>query len=216
MRFGFGWRLEGAREVRRLYARIRGESNAAVLLCANHLTMLDSFVIAWALASPWWLVVHYASLPWNTPDREHFASTWWKRALVYVMKCIPVERGGDRRAIGAVLDRLVYLLERGDVALVFPEGGRSRSGRVDAEATTYGSGRVVKALPGCRVLCLYLRGRGQHSWSSRPAFGERFALSAEVIEPKTDQRGLRGSLDISRQILARLEQMERRHFDGGQ
>lgn len=214
MRWGFRWKIEGAEPVRREFARVRTESDAPLLVCANHLTMLDSFVIAWALAEPGTYLRHYSWLPWNTPDRGNFASTWWKGSLVYLMKCIPVSRGGDRRAVGQVLKRLVHLMARGEVALVFPEGGRSRTGHVDAEAVTYGVGRVVKALPGCRVLCVYLRGAGQRSWSTRPATGERFDVAVECIEPKTDQRGLRGNLDISGQILSQLARMERRVLDG--
>jgi 1-acyl-sn-glycerol-3-phosphate acyltransferase len=214
MKFGFGWRIEGMAEARRVFARVRGESRAPLLVCGNHLTMLDSFLIAWALAGPAAYVRDYGALPWNTPERENFASTWWKRTLVYLMKCVPVERGGDRRAVGAVLNKLIHLMERGEVALVFPEGGRSRSSRVDTDAVTYGVGRIVKALPGCRVVCVYLRGEDQESWSGTPKRGERFRVQAESFEPKTDQRGMRGSLDISRQILTRLAEMERRHFDG--
>lgn len=214
MKLGFGWRMEGMDESRRVFAGARQASRGPILVCANHLTMLDSFIIAWALAGTSHYLRDYGSLPWNTPERENFASTWWKRALVYLMKCVPVERGGDRRAVGAVLRKLIYLMGRGEVALVFPEGGRSRVSRVDTEAVTYGVGRVVKALPGCRVVCVYLRGEGQETWSSAPRRGERFHVQAQVFEPKSDQRGMRGSLDISHQILSRLAEMERRHFDG--
>jgi 1-acyl-sn-glycerol-3-phosphate acyltransferase len=216
MRVYFRWRIDGAQEVRRTLAKLRRESRAPLLVCANHLTMFDSFVIASALGSPWSYVRDFGALPWNTPEQQHFASTWWKRALVYLMKCVPVQRGGDRREVGVVLAKLVHLMRQGEVALVFPEGGRSRTGRVDTDAVTYGVGRIVKALPGCRVLCVYLRGEGQKSWSDIPARGERFRAAAEAFEPKTDQRGLRGSLDIARQILGRLADMERRTFDGGE
>ncbi|HJO23564.1 MAG: lysophospholipid acyltransferase family protein [Myxococcota bacterium] len=213
MRFVFRWRIEGMQQARRTYAHIRRDPTTPVVICANHLTMLDSGAIAWALASPWQHVTHYTSLPWNTPARENFASTWWKQALIWVMKSLPVERGGDRRAVGAVLKRLVYLTGRGDVALIFPEGGRSRTGRVNTQAVTYGIGRIVKTYPGCQVVCVYLRGAAQETWTTRPAFGETLRISVECFEPKTDKRGLRGSVDISSQILKRLDAMEREHFD---
>ncbi len=214
MKFGFRWRLEGMEETRRVFARLRQDSTSPILVCGNHLTMLDSAIIAWALAGPAHYLRDYASLPWNTPERDNFASTWWKRVAVYLIKCVPIERGGDRRAVGAVLNKLVWLMKRGEVALVFPEGGRSRTGRVDTEAVTYGVGRIVKALPGCRVVCVYLRGESQESWSALPRRGDRFRIQAEAFEPKTDQKGMRGSLDINRQILTRLAEMEQRHFDG--
>ena len=176
--------------------------------------MVDSFPIVLTLGSPWWYVTHFASLPWNTPERENFAGTWWKRALVYVMKCIPVARGGDRREIGRVLAKVTHLLGRGEVALIFPEGGRSRTGRVDTEATTYGAGRIVKALPGCRVLCVYLRGEQQETWSNLPRRGERIRVQTQLLEPQTEHRGVRGSLDVTRQILACLAEMEAKHFEG--
>ncbi len=216
MRFALRWRIEGVRELRREYRRLRHESVAPLLICANHLTMADSFLVAWALGSPLWYAFHYASLPWNTPERTNFAHSMWSRVLLYLMKCVPVTRGGDRGAVAGVFARIKYLMSRGEVALIFPEGGRSRTGRVDAGATTYGVGRIVKALPGCRVLCVYLRGERQQSWSDRPVRGDRFRVAISSLEPKSERSGLRGSIEIARQILARLAEMERRYFDDRQ
>ena len=216
LRWRYGWRILDAGAARREFRRLRRESPAPLLVCANHLTMVDSFLIAIALASPWWYVAHYAALPWNTPERDNFSRTWWLRIATWVMKCIPVERGGDRREIGRVFERFSYILSRGDVGLIFPEGGRSRSGRVDATASTYGVGRVVKALPGCRVLCVYLRGEGQTTYTDSPARGERFRLVFASLEPKTEHGGMRGSLAITKQILARLAALEKDWFDARQ
>jgi 1-acyl-sn-glycerol-3-phosphate acyltransferase len=214
MRFGFGWRIEGAKAARREFLRLRRQSTSPLLVCANHLTMLDSFLIAWALAPASWYLRHYASLPWNTPERVHFARTRAMRALIYVMKCIPVLRGGDRGEVGRVLARVAWLLSRGEVALVFPEGGRSRTGRVDTAAATYGVGRLLKEVPGCRVLCVYLRGEGQEGYTAAPARGERFRVQLACLEPKSTHAGLRGSLELSGQILRCLAELERRHFEG--
>jgi len=214
LRLGMGWRIEGAREARERFRKLRRGSAGGLLVCANHLTMVDSAVIAWALAPAWWYVLHYGSVPWNTPERENFARTWTMRALVWVMKCIPVRRGGDRREVGRVLARFTWLLSRGETGLMFPEGGRSRTARVDTTASTYGVGRIVRALPGTRVLCVYLRGERQETWSDLPARGERFHLRVCELEPKSERSGLRGSLEVSRQVLAKLAEMEREHFDG--
>jgi hypothetical protein len=43
--------------------------------------------------------------------------------------------------------------------------------------------------------------------------GEHFQGLLSVIEPKSDQRGLRGSLDIAQQITRRLVEMEQEYFD---
>jgi len=216
LRWRYGWRILDAGAARREFRRLRRESRAPLLVCANHLTMVDSFLIAIALASPWWYVAHFAALPWNAPERDNFSRTWWLRIAIYVMKCIPVERGGNRREIGRVFESFSYLLSRGDVGLIFPEGGRSRSGRVDVGATTYGVGRVVKALPGCRVLCVYLRGEGQTTYTDSPARGERFRVRFASLEPKAEHGGMRGSLAISKQVLARLAALETEWFDARQ
>lgn len=208
MAFGLGWRIENARALRDRYRRLRAESRAPLLLCANHLTLVDSFLVAWALGSPLWYLGHYASLPWNVPEERNFAASWWSRALVYVMKCLPIRRAGDRKEAALVLARLAHRLRKGDVGLVFPEGGRSRSGRVEPDAAAYGVGRLVKAVPGCGVLCVYLRGVRQASWSDLPARGERFRAELSLLEPKSDAAGLRGSLEIARQIVGRLVEME--------
>jgi 1-acyl-sn-glycerol-3-phosphate acyltransferase len=213
LRLGMGWRIEGAREARRCFRRLARGSRGGILICANHLTMVDSFVIAWALAPAWWYVLHYGCVPWNTPERENFARTRPMRALVWVMKCIPVRRGGDRREIGRVLSRFTWLISRGEAGLMFPEGGRSRSGRVDTDATTYGVGRIARALPDARVLCVYLRGEHQDTWSDLPVRGERFRVRVADLEPKSARNGLRGSLEVSQQVLGKLAEMEREHFD---
>jgi hypothetical protein len=216
MRFAFRWQVDPAdcAAARREYRRIRRESDAPLLVCANHLTMFDSFVIGWAIGSASDYLRDFGALPWNTPEEVHFASNWWKRALAYLYKCVPVKRGSDRAEVAKVLEKVRFLLARGQAVLVFPEGGRSRSGRVEIESAAYGVGRLVTGLPGCRVLCVYLRGEGQESWSDLPRRGERFHVAVSVIEPKSDQRGLRGSLDVARQITAQLAELELRYFDG--
>ena len=86
LRFGFGYRIEGAHAVlldvdhgtypyavRRQYQRILRERRGPLLVCANHLTMIDSAIIAWALGSPAWYVRHFAAIPWNLPERRNFA-----------------------------------------------------------------------------------------------------------------------------------------------
>lgn len=209
MHFGFGWRILDRERVRRRYREVRAGSDAPLIVCANHLTMLDSAVIASALGSPGWYLRHYSSLPWNMPEWRNFGSSRTRRVLVYLMKCVPVIRGGDRRAVARVLARIRHLASRGEVVLIFPEGGRSRSGRVDVGNAAHGVGRLVGSLPGCQVLCVYARGEGQTETTDVPARGERFRLRLSLIEPTSDARGVRRSLDLSRQIVGELGRLER-------
>jgi hypothetical protein len=216
MRFALGWRIEPAERLaaRRAYRAARA-SRAPLLVCANHLTMLDSFAIGHALGGVGFYLRDFDALPWNVPEAAHFASTRWKRALVWLYKCVPIRRGGDRREVARVLAKLRFLLARGEAVLVFPEGGRSRSGHVEPDAGAWGVGRLVASLPGCRVFCVHLRGEGQAGFSTSPRRGERFRVSVALIEPKTDARGPRGSLALARQITARLAELEREHLAAG-
>ena len=97
---------------------------------------------------------------------------------------------------------------------MFPEGGRSRSGRVDAEATADGVGRLIKEVEGCRVLCVYLRGDAQRTWSNLPARGDTFTIATRLVEPRTDLRGLRASRDLATQVVRHLVEMERDYLEG--
>jgi 1-acyl-sn-glycerol-3-phosphate acyltransferase len=211
MRFGMGWRIDGTSALRERFRALRGAGAPPLLVCPNHLTMVDSALVAWALAAPRFYLRDFAALPWNLPERRHFAARWWTRALVWLLKCVPIERGGSRAEVGAVLAQAGALLAAGEVVLVFPEGRRSRSGRIEVDANTWGVGRLVGAVPGCRVLCVYLRGRGQTRWSALPRRGERFRVDFDLLEPKSDATGVRRALDLSKQVLTSLAALEERH-----
>jgi hypothetical protein len=216
IRFIFRYRIANLDAVRAEYRRIRAQSDAPMLVCANHLTLIDSFLIAWTLGSaPYWLT-HFDELPWNTPESTNFGKTRRARLMIYLMKCISISRGGPREGGASVLSRIRFLLSKGETALLFPEAGRSRTGRVDEMAGAWGVGRVVGGVPDCRVLCVYLRGRKQETWSDFPARGDILDAMLTCIEPKSDARGVRRSLDLSRQVTRQLAQMEEDYFDARQ
>ena len=212
MTYIFRWKIEGVKSSRAEYSRLR-KASVPVLICANHLTKLDSALIGWALGGMTFYLRDFGAVAWNLPAREHFAYSWWARIAVYLLKCIPIDRGGSRKGIAQVLSKLTWLMNRGEAGLVFPEGGRSRTGRVDVQSAAYGVGRIIKALPGCRVLCVYIRGRSQDSWSDLPKRGESFFVAVRSFEPKSDKGGLRGSVDIAEQVMMHLSEMESRYFD---
>jgi 1-acyl-sn-glycerol-3-phosphate acyltransferase len=214
MRFGFRWRLRDPAPSRALYARLLADDPRPLLIAGNHLTMADSALIGWALGSTWDLLVRYRGLPWNVPEQSRVESSWLWRVLAYLMKCAPVPRGGDRREVARVLDGLGHLMRRGEVVMMFPEGGRSRSGRIDRESVAQGVGRLIKELGDCRVLCVYLRGDRQDSWSHVPAVGDAFSVATRLVEPKTDLRGMRASRDLASQVLDHLVEMEQAYLAG--
>lgn len=210
MRFGMGWRIADMRAVRRRFRSLR--QRGPVLICANHLTLVDSALIAWALQSPASYLWQFAALPWNVPEWRNFANSPWKRVLVYLMKCVPVRRGGDRSSVSESMNRLTWLLRQGETVLIFPEGGRSRDGRVRTRTPAHGVGRILSRVPECQVICVYLRGGLQDTWSDLPARGDCFHLQVEPVTVTTTHRGVRGSLDRTRQVLERLVEMEQAHF----
>jgi 1-acyl-sn-glycerol-3-phosphate acyltransferase len=213
LRLRAGYTIEDVDRVRREYRRLRAAHLGPLLICANHLTLIDSAIVAWALGSAGWYLANYSSLPWNVPERRNFAATLWQRAGAYLMKCLPITRGGSRTDVARVLAEFAHVLSRGDVGLVFPEGGRSRTGRIEVEDAAPGVGRVVRSLGGCPVLCVYVRGRHQGGFSDYPVRAEHFDAALSLIRPTSKHDGLRGSRDIARQILAELAAMEQRYFD---
>lgn len=201
------FRFDGLRESRRRYARLRAEPGP-LLVCANHLTLVDSFLIGFVLGHPLRFLRHYAWLPWNLPEATIFQRTPALRAGTWLMKCLPIRRGGAREAVAATLSRAAWLLRRGEVVLVFPEGQRSRVGGVDVAARTWAVGRLLHAVPGCRVLCVHLRGVGQAAYGDLPRRGERFRVALSSPEPKSERPGLRGSVELSEQVLRELARLE--------
>ena len=98
LRFGFGYRIERVAETRERFLRIVAERPGPLLICANHLTLIDSFLIAWALAPGWRYALRFDLLAWNVPERTNFSSGFWSALLTYLAKGIPITRGVSVRA----------------------------------------------------------------------------------------------------------------------
>ena len=212
LRFGLRYRIRNAAELRNRYRALVRESDGPVLICANHLTMIDSALVAWALGGSWWWVFNYRRMPWNLPEYNNFASHWFNRALAWMVKCLPIVRGGKRSEVSGVLKRIQHLLSKGETALIFAEGGRSRTGRIQLDSIADGVGRIISSVRGCQALCVYLRGDRQESWSTIPARGDSFYVDFELFEPNSEHSGLRRSRDFAVQVVEHLARMEERYF----
>jgi len=197
------------KEVRTLLAKHRGPW----MICPNHLTMIDSVVLAYAMAPLHHYMLNYRILSWNLPESANFQSNIFLAAICYLAKCIPVSRGGDRKKMKSTMDKCTYLLGKGESLLIFPEGGRSRTGRVDTKNFSYGVGRLINNNSDCRVMCIYLRGDGQDTYSNIPRFGERFTMHIEAFKPYTENKGLKAQRDCAEQIVKQLGRMEKDYFD---
>ncbi len=200
-------RIQGVEEARRIY-RAALASGRPTLICANHLTMVDSAYLHWAFAPLWEYLLHFDRFSWNVAAIEHLNRNFWLRPIVFLGKTVPINRGGEDAHRKAVLNKIRWLVSNGEVCTLFPEGTRSRTGRIDPPNVTYGIGQILKDLEKPQVLCAYLRGTRQQRMSAVPPYGDTVVLKVEVLEPKTDLEGMRGARDLSRQVIYKLKAME--------
>jgi 1-acyl-sn-glycerol-3-phosphate acyltransferase len=158
-------------------------------------------------------MINYKKLPWNLPERNNYKDNILLTILCYLSKCIPINRGGSREKMKETMDKCVYLLENGEPIMIFPEGKRSRTGRVDKEGFSYGVGRFIKNLKDCKVMLIYLRGDKQENYSVIPAWGEKFSVQIEFFKPQpTEGSELRVQREYAKQIIEQLSQMEENYF----
>lgn len=211
MRLLRGNTFEGLAEVRRAY-REAAATGRPLLICANHLTMFDSIFLHYALASVPAYLKDFRLLAWNVPAVENFKRDPFLRALTYLAKTIPIDRGGNAAHYRSVLERIKFLAARGEIFTIFPEGGRSRTGRVEKDRAATGVGTIVRDLEAPLVLCVYMRGARQESLGVLPLWGDVLHVSAKVIAPTTDAVGLRAAKELSRQIVDTIGELEARYF----
>ncbi|HOT81108.1 MAG TPA: lysophospholipid acyltransferase family protein [Microthrixaceae bacterium] len=109
--FKFAWRVrtEGLEKV---------PASGGAILAPNHTSVLDSFFLP--------LVVGRAM---TYVGKAEYMDDWKTKYLFPAMGMIPIDRsGGD--ASSRALDAAVGVLERGELFGIYPEGTRSRSGKL--------------------------------------------------------------------------------------
>ncbi|MFW6107509.1 MAG: lysophospholipid acyltransferase family protein [bacterium] len=154
-----------------LFFRIRvwGAGHVAreggVVLASNHASFLDPPAVGLGLPRPIWYMAR-ASL-FRVPGF---------RQLIEALNALPIERGGaDRRAVR----RAVELLRGGGALLVFPEGTRSRDGRVGR----FGAGfAMMAARAGVPVVPVALAGTFE-AWPRHRALPRAGRVAVAFGEP---------------------------------
>jgi 1-acyl-sn-glycerol-3-phosphate acyltransferase len=205
------YRCPNQRSIRRRIAQlIKTHPRRPLLICANHLTMIDSLLLAWLLFDFRLLVRQFAYFPWNVPEFATFGQSYIMRGLCYLFKCVYLEREGSVASKRLVWQKIAYLNRLGESLCVFPEGGRSRIGNLNRDAAMYGVGQLVQSNPRTLVLAVYLRGKSQRSYGFWPKLGDEIwidwnEVKCEVAEGRKAQR------DITMQIFDELEALERRY-----
>ncbi|MEK6655185.1 MAG: hypothetical protein AABY92_08575, partial [Thermodesulfobacteriota bacterium] len=94
-----GWRIRDLNRVRGEIARWQRDHEGPWIVCANHLTMIDSALISYGMASLWGHILRFRRVPWNLPERNNFQRNILLTLLCYLAKCLPVNRGGSREEL---------------------------------------------------------------------------------------------------------------------
>lgn len=212
-KFYFRYQLINLKDIRKQFKAIRKQNkHHGLLICPNHLTFIDSPLIMWALASPLTYMRHFFCCPWNLPKRSHVKQSRFFRVVCYLGKCIlfPDDRPEQ---VKSAMQKMVYLLNKGQYLMIFPEGTRSSQGRVNTDEFGYGVGQLLVESPKTHTLCVYIRANAQQKSSQFPAKGSKIHIDLEMIHPQSSETRPRAAArDISRQIIQTLSNMEQKHF----
>ena len=215
-RLRFGYRLP--RDISRIRAEIWEKLDAhdgPVIWAANHLTLIDSFLVYWAIF-PFPRSGEDRRVPWSTPEYTNYYKLGgpWKsafiRALLYLCRCIPFLRGGEDAASESwrqkAFEKCVWILRQGGAVFVYPEAGRSRSGWFESNHPKDFLGKLALEAPNAKFLCVYLRSEGQIGTTVRPPAGDRFRVVADLIDGV--RPGETSPREISRRLSERLGAMQ--------
>ena len=216
MKYVQGYRIENMAVIRAQFKEIWLEKERGqypLVICSNHLTFIDSALIIWALASNFWYFFNYRAFMWNVPAGDFFKKKLHYHAILYLTKCIFIDRKGSPAHKNAALNLCRYLLAKGNIVLIFPEGQRSREGRFDTDRLRFGTGKILTSLENARVLCVYIRSPLQKAFSNYPPKGSHFSLNMKRIQPNIDGTSKKqASISAVKEIGAVIEQMEQEFF----
>lgn len=212
MRVVRGYTIQDRKELR-AYFRSLTAKKEPLLICANHLTFIDSAILIWALSSNTNYFLSIRRFPWNLPAGDFFKKKFIFRVVAYLAKCIFIHRDGTKEHKNGILGICHHLLKRGEIVTLFPEGRRSRTGVFDKDRITFGVGKLLKSIPECRVLCVYLRGDKQRGFSNYPPKNSSFKILMDVIIPKTEKTGKEAYFELASQVADKIQGLEQKYLD---
>jgi 1-acyl-sn-glycerol-3-phosphate acyltransferase len=203
-----GYRLKNVHQIRKKFLEILKTHDGPVLICSNHLTLIDSLIVFKFLGGTWNYFKHFDRFPWSLPEVSNFYRNIWLKIFSYLGKCIPIARGNGLRGNKTSLDKVRYVLDQGHFVSLFPEGQRSRDGKINPQETSYAAGEILEQLNNPLVICLYMRGKDQSTYSNFPKRGEIFEGSIDFLKPQSHFMGLRAKKDLSLKVINKLKIME--------
>jgi len=184
------------------------------LLVSNHLTLIDSWFIGYAICSPnfFWKPQLFF---WSIPEMKNYYRGLLA-LLIWLSRTIPIIRGAPPKEQKLSKDKIINVLQNNEAIHIFPEGTRSRTGRI--ENYTTGVGRIYLRVPNCKILPVYIRGI-----ENVLPIGQKFprllkkidVVIGEPVRLTTEYKGIKGGVDISKQIFDILVTMEKKYFESG-
>lgn len=223
-RFYFRYRLDPDIDARRaeIWAKLDAH-DGPVIWAANHLTLIDSFLVYWAIF-PTSRLFEDRRIPWSTPEYTNYyklggpVQSALIRGLLYLCRCIPFLRGGEDAASESwrqkAFDKCAWILREGGAVFVYPEAGRSRSGWLEPRRPKDFLGKLALEVPSAKFLCVYLRADRQIATTAAPPRGDRLRVVADLIDGA--QPGETNPRDISQRLFDRLAEMQRRWWEGSE
>src|SRR3546814_16651451 len=94
-RFRFRFSAHQVDAIRAQYRALREQHPGPLLICSNHLTLVDSIIQTIVLGSLWDYLPHPASLPWHLPQSQNFYPRLSLRLVWSLDRCIPVARAAS-------------------------------------------------------------------------------------------------------------------------
>jgi phosphopantetheinyl transferase (holo-ACP synthase)/1-acyl-sn-glycerol-3-phosphate acyltransferase len=221
-RFHFRYRLDDDIDALRadIWAKLDAH-DGPVIWAANHLTLIDSFLVYWAIF-PVSRLLEDRRIPWSTPEYTNYyklggpMQSAFIRGLLYLCRCIPFLRGGEDAASEMwrqkAFDKCVWVLKEGGAVFVYPEAGRSRSGWLEPRRPKDFLGKLALEVPASKFLCVYLRSDRQIATTACPPRGDRLRVVVDLIEGVLP--GETNARDISQRLFDRLAEMQQEWWKG--
>lgn len=210
MKYVRKYRINNMDDIRAAYQKICHSHAKGLLVCPNHLTFIDSMLLIWAFGSPWHYSKNFRSLCWNLPKASHVKESWVHRVVCYLGKCLLIEK--ELSASKQTMSTASHLLQKGHHIMVFPEGTRSDTGRVNDKNFVYGVGQLHLDSELPQVLMVYLRGKQQIKATKLPVKGEQFTIDMKLVEIHSDQKGRRAMRDVASKMIGALIELEQLYW----
>ncbi len=221
-RIVFKYRLDDNIDALRadIWAKLDGH-DGPVIWAANHMTLIDSFLVYWAIF-PVLRLREDRRIPWSTPEYTNYYRLGGRvqsalvRGLLYLCRCIPFLRGGEDATAETwrqkAFDKCAWILRQGGAVFVYPEAARSRSGWLEPKRPKDFLGKLALEVPASKFLCVYLRSDRQIATTACPPYGDRLRVVADLIDGAGP--GETNPREISRRLFERLAAMQQQWWEG--